>query len=394
MAASTHRTAKPDRQKIRVKMKALVIGAGKMGMPIAYAFNKLGFHVTQVDLFQDLLQTAAAKYKSLGMASAIDLCLQSEIFIQASPDFDICLSAAPFHVNPTWAQWCKDRRIPYCDLGGNAAVSQSIHSIFETEGSVFTDLGLAPGFVNILGEQAYREQHDKGAIVKKIKLRCGGLPVFPHQFPPLYYSSVFSVKGLRNEYSGKCQVIRRGRIVEEDALGGLETVSALSGNYEAFATSGGLSTSLESMHSRKIQELDYKTIRFPGHCNQIKLMLESMDEESFIKTIGQLCPPTEEDWVLIQVITVSNEIINKKEIEIKHDSTWTAMQQATAFPAVAVAAILSDRRWIKPIIKYSDVPFDEFQKNLQKIGFVYNEHVTEDMSFTQKVRHFVKRSFG
>jgi saccharopine dehydrogenase-like NADP-dependent oxidoreductase len=377
-------------------MKALVIGAGKMGIPIAYALNKLGFEVTQVDLFESHLNEAADKYRKLGCQ--IDLRLQSDIFLYRTVDFDVCVSAANYAANYTWAEWCKERKVPYCDLGGNNDISRSIQTLSQKlnpEVPVFTDLGLAPGLLNILGESIYNELLAKGSrSVKEIKLKCGGLPFFRYYFLPLEYSVVFSVLGLKNEYSGKCQMLRNGSIVEEDALSGCEAIVAKSGDYEAFHTSGGLSTTLEVMQARGVQELDYKTIRYPGHCKQIQNMMNSMDERTFIESIKKKCPPTNQDWVLIQVHASSVDPVQRsigKEIEIHYNDDWTAMQQGTAFPAAAVAAMMADKRWKQPVLGYHDIPFEEFSQKLIEIGFVGQTRVTESEKLTkwQKIKKFL-----
>ncbi len=292
-------------------MRALIIGAGQMGVPIAYAMNKLGFDVTQIDLFLDNLKKAALKFQSIN-CKQIDLQLDKDF---SSVDFDVCISAAPYSANFAWAEWCKQHKVPYCDLGGNKEVSASIRQLsaqVNFEIPVFTDLGLAPGFTNILGERVYKE-HGKG--VEKIGLRCGGLPAYPHMFSPLQYAVVFSIQGLNNEYSGTCRVLRGGKIEEEKALDGWERLIAESCEYEAFNTSGGLSTSLETMHGRNVQELDYKTIRYSGHCEQVRIMQGSMDSYTFIETIKKYCPPTDKDWVLIQAWAQSEKKLIKKEVE-------------------------------------------------------------------------------
>src|SRR5205085_9896719 len=45
------------------------------------------------------------------------------------------------------------------------------------------------------------------------------------------------------------------------------------GTMEAFQTSGGTSTLPETFKG-KVKELDYKTIRFPGHCARFKTMMD------------------------------------------------------------------------------------------------------------------------
>ncbi|MDQ3755340.1 MAG: saccharopine dehydrogenase, partial [Acidobacteriota bacterium] len=109
--------------------------------------------------------------------------------------------------------------------------------------------------------------------LEEIHIRVGGLPQEPK--PPLNYQIVFSVEGLINEYVERARVLRGGRIVEVESMTELERLSfpAPYGEMEAFQTSGGTST-LPETFSGRLQELDYKTIRYPGHCEGFKLLID------------------------------------------------------------------------------------------------------------------------
>src|ERR1044072_7174306 len=106
----------------------------------------------------------------------------------------------------------------------------------------------------------------------EIHIRVGGLPQNPR--PPLDYQIVFSVEGLINEYVERARVIREGQLVEVESLTELETLDFPDpyGRMEAFQTSGGTSTLPETFAGR-VKELDYKTIRYPGHCARFRLLL-------------------------------------------------------------------------------------------------------------------------
>ena len=107
----------------------------------------------------------------------------------------------------------------------------------------------------------------------ELHIRVGGLPQTPR--PPLDYQIVFSVEGLINEYVERARVIRGGRIVEVESMTEVESLDfpAPFGAMEAFQTSGGTST-LPETFSGRVRELDYKTIRYPGHCERFRLLTD------------------------------------------------------------------------------------------------------------------------
>src|ERR671917_551892 len=159
----------------------------------------------------------------------------------------------------------------FCDLGGNNAVVDAelaLDAEARAAGvNVIPDCGLAPGMVSVLAAHgaARFERLDE------LHIRVGGLPQTPR--PPLDYQIVFSVVGLINEYVERARVIRGGQVVEVESLTEIEALEfpAPFERMEAFQTSGGTSTLPDTFHGR-LQELDYKTIRYPGHCEQFKLL--------------------------------------------------------------------------------------------------------------------------
>jgi lysine 6-dehydrogenase len=195
---------------------------------------------------------------------------------------------------------------------------------------------------------------------EEIHIRVGGLPQNPK--PPLNYQLVFSVEGLINEYVETARVIRGGEITEVDSMTELETLAFE--NFpalEAFQTSGGTST-LPDTFSGKIKELDYKTIRYSGHCDQFKMMIDlglcSSDEivaDSVKikprKVLGELLqrnlPADEPDYVLIRLEFVGTKDGVRKRLRYdivdKFDEATglSAMMRTTAFPASIIAQMMA-----------------------------------------------------
>ncbi len=99
----------------------------------------------------------------------------------------------------------------------------------------------------------------------------GGLPQKPE--PPLSYRLVFSVKGLIREYLS-ARVVRDGKVRSIEPFKEVERVRFRRpiGTLEAFYTDG-LGSSLYTLSGLK--QLDERTLRYPGHAERIRFLLEA-----------------------------------------------------------------------------------------------------------------------
>ncbi|HOX25388.1 MAG TPA: saccharopine dehydrogenase C-terminal domain-containing protein [Candidatus Krumholzibacteria bacterium] len=184
---------------------------------------------------------------------------------------DVVISAVNYWFNDDLTALAIAHRAHFLDLGGNnAIVARQLARDSQARQAgvtVVPDTGLAPGLAGILGWHLAAGLDPCDAV----RLRVGGLPLEPR--PPLNYQLVFSVQGLINEYIEGCLVIRDGEIRTVPGLSELETLIFPEpfGELEAFQTSGGTSTLPQSLLGR-VRSLDYKTIRYRGHCEQIRLL--------------------------------------------------------------------------------------------------------------------------
>jgi saccharopine dehydrogenase-like NADP-dependent oxidoreductase len=136
-------------------------------------------------------------------------------------------------------------------------------------------------------------------------MRVGALPAFPTN--ALKYNLTWSVDGLINEYCHPCEAIRDGQPIEVLPLEGLEHFSLDGTEYEAFNTSGGLGTLCETLAGR-VRTLDYKSVRYPGHRELMRVLLEELqlkhDVENLKTILRRAVPSTMQDVVLV-FVTVS-----------------------------------------------------------------------------------------
>jgi len=161
----------------------------------------------------------------------------------------------------------------FSDLGGNTEIvleQKKLHDQAERRGiSVIPDCGLAPGMVNILAAEGIRRL-DRA---EQVKIYVGGLPQEPE--PPLNYQIVYSLEGALDYYTTPSWVLRGGKPVQVDALSEVEPVDFPEpvGQLEAFHTGGGIST-LPFAYQGKIEVMEYKTLRYPGHVSIMRPIRE------------------------------------------------------------------------------------------------------------------------
>lgn len=345
-------------------MKILVLGAGRMGLGAAYDLAHNSSDVSSITVADVDGERARAVVETVASAklTAAQLDVEdSARVVSLMRGHDAAISCVTYFHNLALARAAIEARTNFCDLGGNNAVVDAELALDEEARAagvnIIPDCGLAPGMVAVLAAHG-AERFDE---LEAIHIRVGGLPLQPK--PPLNYQIVFSVEGLINEYVERARVVRDGRIIEVESMTELEELEfpAPFGRMEAFQTSGGTSTLPDTFLGR-IQELDYKTIRHPGHCAQFKLLIDlglaSSDEIDAggariapRKLLGELLtrhlPADEPDAVLIRLEfrgrmkgetrALRYDIIDRFDERTR----LSAMQRTTAFPASIVAQTMA-----------------------------------------------------
>jgi saccharopine dehydrogenase-like NADP-dependent oxidoreductase len=209
------------------------------------------------------------------------------------------ISALPFFLNPGVAEACAEAGVHYFDLTEDVATTRAVRKVASGSKTAFVpQCGLAPGFISIVGHHLAT----KFDSLRQVHMRVGALPQFPAN--ALKYNLTWSTDGLINEYCNPCEAIHDSRAVELMPLEGLEHFSLDGIDYECFNTSGGLGTLVETLDG-KVESLNYKTVRYPGHCAVMKMLLEDLrlrERRHLLKDImEQSLPITHQDVVLIFV---------------------------------------------------------------------------------------------
>ncbi|MBL8124490.1 MAG: saccharopine dehydrogenase NADP-binding domain-containing protein [Pyrinomonadaceae bacterium] len=344
-------------------MKILILGAGRMGHGAAFDLIHNSPGVESVTVADFDLKKAEAVAEQVGTdritAHHVDAGNQSDV-ARLMAHHDAAISCVNYWYNESLSRAAIDTNTHLCDLGGNNYVVDSQLALDEEAKaagvSIIPDCGLAPGMVSILAMHGAA----KFDTVDEIHIRVGGLPQDPQL--PLNYQLVFSVEGLINEYVEVARVIRDGKIIEVPSMTELESLE-FDGfpPLEAFQTSGGTST-LPDTFLGKIKELDYKTIRYAGHCDKFKTMIDlglcSSDEilvdyqkvkprKVFGELLQKYLPADGPDYVLVRLGFVGKKDGGVKRLRYdivdKHDDSTglSAMMRTTAFPASIIAQMMA-----------------------------------------------------
>tara|TARA_Y100001963_G_scaffold107001_1_gene147860 strand:+ start:3333 stop:4466 length:1134 start_codon:yes stop_codon:yes gene_type:complete len=372
-------------------MRAVICGVGRMGTAISWAMDRLGYHVIGMDTNPKAANNIPKKINLQDgktpnneffiVADAEDIT--KGLAAQVKPD--IVISSLPYHQTEIVGHYCVDNGIRYCDLGGRVDVSHIINEYAKEKATkpVFTDLGLAPGWVNILAEQGYRELYGDNEDVH-VEMMVGGLPDYSlSNKNPLRYCVSWSPDGLINEYKDDCVVLEDGQIKTVKGMDGLEDIESNKlGKLEAFYTSGGASHSIHSMKSRGVSNCSYKTLRYRGHGKMVKFLMRDcqLDDETLNKIFVNGCGHCEKDEVIvIAKVRKSNKTWAEEKL-VRSDGKFSAMQKATAFPISCVASLMAEGKMegnkeqhrdyhtqYPKALSYADVPYQEFESRLTNL---------------------------
>jgi saccharopine dehydrogenase-like NADP-dependent oxidoreductase len=275
-----------------------LVGGGKIGIAITELLGGSGdYRVTVIDRDAASLERMPRRNVEVRRVDIGD----AREFARELDGQDIVLSATPYSLTATIAEAAKRAGAHYLDLTEDVESTRTIKRLADGAQTAFIpQCGLAPGFISIVAHDLTR----KFEKLREVQMRVGALPVFPTN--ALKYNLTWSTDGLINEYCNPCESIRDGVLSEVPALE--ELAFSLDGiAYEAFNTSGGLGTLCETLDGR-VENLNYKTVRYPGHRDIVKLLVRDLRlglRRDIMKDVLETAIPiTYQDVVLI-FVTVS-----------------------------------------------------------------------------------------
>jgi lysine 6-dehydrogenase len=379
-------------------MKVLVLGAGLQGCACAYDLLQNPV-VTQVALADHRTHKLPAFLGGDwgGRLRTMVLDVSDEAAVaEAFKGQAAIMSAIPYYYNGPLAKAAVEAGSHFSDLGGNTEIvleQKKLHQAALAKGiSIIPDCGLAPGMVNILAAEGIRRL-DRA---EKVKIFVGGLPQSPE--PPLNYQIVYSLEGALDYYTTPSWILRGGRPVQVEALSEVEPVEFPSpvGTLEAFHTGGGIST-LPFAYQDKIDVMEYKTLRYPGHAAVVRPIRELgllgnepievkgkqvIPRDLFIAAVHPLLfKPEGRDLVALQVQVTGQKAGKPARVSFRlldyYDAKHgiSAMMRTTGYSLSITGQMQVDGRVKAKGVHTPDeaMPFDEYVKELGRRGVKIEE---------------------
>ncbi len=243
--------------------KITVIGTGMVGSVMARELSK-SHRVTATDINSKSLDSLG-KFPEI---KRVQLDVKDhEALSLAVAGADMVISAVPgflgFHTMTEIIRLKKD----LVDISFMPEDPADLDDLAVQNGvTVVTDCGVAPGMSNfIIGF------HNERMQITEMECMVGGLPA--ERIWPFEYKAPFSPSDVIEEYTRPARFVGNGRIVIRPAMSDAEPVHFKGiGTLEAFNTDG-LRSLIRTM--KNIPNMREKTLRYPGHINLIRALMES-----------------------------------------------------------------------------------------------------------------------
>ncbi len=347
--------------------KILLVGGGKIGSAIADFLGPThDYAITVAD--RDGASLARIEAPNV-QAAEIDIT-DAATLGKLAKGHDMVLSAAPYTLTPVIARAAKEARAHYFDLTEDVESTRVVKQLAEGAESAFVpQCGLAPGYISICAHDIAR----RFDTLREVRMRVGALPVFPTN--ALKYNLTWSTDGLINEYCNPCESIRDSALIEVPALEELEAFSLDGVEYEAFNTSGGLGTLCDTLKG-KVENLNYKTVRYPGHRDIIKMLVQDLrlaHRRDILKDVLEASIPITFQDVVLVFVTVSGEragrltqesYARKVYAETINGKLMSAIQITTAAGICAMVDLMAEGKLPqKGFVRQEETSLADFHTN-------------------------------
>jgi saccharopine dehydrogenase-like NADP-dependent oxidoreductase len=345
-----------------------LVGSGQIGAMVADFLARCGdYAVTVVDRSAaalarlDTAAPVARRELDVRAPGALAAALQGQAAV---------LNAAPFHLTADIARAAAEAGVHYLDLTEDVASTRQVRELAAgARGAFVPQCGLAPGFITIVAADLIR----RFERLRDVRLRVGALPKFPSN--ALGYNLTWSTEGLINEYCEPCEAIVNGQRSQVPALEDCESFALDGVSYEAFNTSGGLGSLCETLEGR-VRNLNYRSIRYPGHAALMKALLDDLrlrERRDLLRDILEHAVPATRQDVVIIFVTVCGQRQGRleQESEVRKiygqtvaDRPRSAIQITTAASLCAVLDLLMQGQLPQQgYVRQEDIALSDFLAN-------------------------------
>ncbi len=368
--------------------RVLILGAGKIGALISGLLAESGSYQVQLADVSGSAAESVVRAHGIPHLTSVTLDATDSVALErhlAAHPVEAVISSLPFYCNVGVAEAARKAGTHYFDLTEDVEVTRAVRAIATGAGQAFVpQCGLAPGFISIAAAELITHFTE----LRSVKLRVGALPQHPNNV--LKYSLTWSTEGLINEYGNPCQAMVDGTFRDVAPLEGLEEIEIDGMRYEAFNTSGGLG-SLAETHGAHCESMNYKTIRYPGHCEQMRLLMNDLklnqDRATLKRILENAVPQTLQDVVIVYAAVSGKQAgelreenyVNKVYPQVIAGRLWSAIQVTTAAGISAVVdLVLEKRATYKGFVAQEQFRLPEILAN--RFGRYYAAGGTKDLS--------------
>ncbi len=340
-----------------------IIGAGKVGISIAALLEDSPFcHAISLADTREV-ENARGLSKTRFRTLDVNDGAQMSAFVQGC---DAVVSAAPYYLNKTIAEACSRCDRSYFDLTEDIETTNCVRRLAEGKTATFMpQCGLAPGAINVIGSGLAASFKS----VRSLEMRVGALPLSAGNQMKYYLS--WSTAGLINEYCQFGEALYQGRKIFTQPLDGVERLTIDGVEYEAFNTSGGVATMCETFGNR-ISDLNYKTLRYPGHRDLMKFLLFDLNlgqkQDVLTQIFDQEVPLTFNDVVVVYVNAVGYDdagLVQRSFVKKIYAGTvggrpLSAIQFSTAAGVAAVLELFARNELASGFVRQESISLEAF----------------------------------
>lgn len=355
-----------------MQTRLVLLGGGKVGEAILGLLSQSGdYSVTVADNDpRRLAQIARAEFPFVTITCA-DVSAPG-VLAEILRDTQVTVSACPYYLTPTIAAAARAAGSHYFDLTEDVESVRIVKNLAQDADTAFVpQCGLAPGFISVVANHLAKRFDS----LRDVHLRVGALPVYPSN--ALKYNLTWSTDGLINEYCNSCEAIVDGQLRETAALEEIEHFSLDGIDYEAFNTSGGLGTLCDSLCGR-VANLNYKTVRYPGHRDIVKMLVRDLrlgqpDRRHILKEVLETSIPITRQDVVLAFVSVCGMRDGRLEQESYAKKIYSqavnghhlsAIQLTTAAGICAMVDLVIEKKLpARGLVRQEDAHLADFLEN-------------------------------
>lgn len=339
--------------------RVCIAGAGGIGRAVAVLLREYGvvkFDIYIGDINLEACEDARRWIEKSGYHIGFiqPLNMGKEGWHQKLKEIDLVLDCLPGKFAPKMAQVALDLDAHYVNLTEYVAETKQIMELAKGANRGFgLQSGVAPGFVNVLGKRLFEEFCEMYGVKKanNLEMRVGALS--RNTVEPHYYAFTWSTIGVATEYVKPAEIVRNHEFQAVPSLSGRRAIMIDGLLLEEDFTSGG-AADIPVAFQEQIANIDYKTLRYPGHWAWINEILqqapEGADAIAFLEEeMLKVIPSVEEDLIIVYAAVEGadkNGVLRRMEASYRvepmqiGDIKLRAIQSTTAAGMAEIARLV------------------------------------------------------